>query len=229
MANQSETEVPQHDGTQEIWTWQAKLLPFMMSILVALTIFSCAANVYQVYRVEKHIETAHETDLKPVLVVPLNGKETISERFLYSRWTTLAMLESDAIERRYHQAAVILMTRVYIVFLGFTTGMVLSLVGATFILGKLRESQSSVRAGSSTWQFSVISASPGLMLALFGTVLMLATIWARSDISVKDQSLYVKQPLELPQAVEAPANEEQGADQLEQIRKEVKKKLDTKK
>jgi len=228
MTSQDEGGTQHPSQTPELWAWQAKLLPFMMSILAALTIFSCAANVYQVYRVEKHIETTHDTDLKPMLVIPMNGKETLSERLLYARWTTLATLESDAIERRYHQAGVILMTRVYIVFLGFTTGMVLSLVGATFILGKLRESQSSLQAEHATLKLSFVSASPGLVLALLGTTLMLATIWARSEIIVKDQSLYVKQPLGIPELVETPTSAEQELDQLKQLRDEVKKTLEKK-
>jgi hypothetical protein len=218
----------QRTETPELWAWQTKLLPFMMSILIALTIFSCAANVYQVYQVEKHIETTHDTDLKPMLVIPMTGKETVSERLLCVRWTTLATLESDAIERRYHQAGLILMTRVYIVFLGFTTGMVLSLIGATFILGKLRESQSSLQAEHTTLKFSLVSASPGLFLALLGTTLMLATIWARAEVVVKDRSLYVKQPLGMPELLETPANGAQLDDQLKKLRDEVNEELDKK-
>jgi hypothetical protein len=75
----------------------------------------------------------------------------------------------------------------------------------------------------------VVSSSPGLLLALFGTALMLATIWARSEISVKDQSLYVKLPLEIPQIAEPSTNEAEASDQLDKIRNHVKNKLKTKK
>jgi hypothetical protein len=176
--------------------WQDRLLPFMILVLVALAIFACVANVTQVKQVQAHIEAAHEINLEPALA-PLVGVKDITpnDRFIYARWQTLALLEVNSIESRYHQAGVMLMTRVYIVFLGFATGMVLALVGATFILGKLRESESKIDGTGVFGTFSLSSASPGLVLALFGTILMMATILTKSEITVKDQSLYVPEPL----------------------------------
>jgi hypothetical protein len=177
--------------------WQTKLLPFMLSILLLLTVFCCAANLYQVHVVQQHIQQAHEVDLSPSFtVLKVSGSESASERLAFARWQSLATLESSALESRYHEAGLMLMTRIYIVFLGFTTGMVLALVGATFILGKLREPPSTAGAEGAAGKISFASTSPGLMLAFFGMVLMLATIWARTEVSVTDKSLYTAGPSE---------------------------------
>lgn len=176
--------------------WQDRLLPFMVVVLVSLAIFGCVANVIQVHQVQAHIEAAHEINLEPALAGLANVKDaTPNDRFIYARWQTLALLEVNSITSRYHQAGVMLLTRVYIIFLGFATGMVLALVGATFILGKLRESESKIDGKGAFGTFSMSSASPGLVLALFGTILMIATILNKSEITVKDQSLYVPEPL----------------------------------
>ena len=177
--------------------WQVKLLPVMVSILLVLTVFCCVANLYQVHVVQQHIQQAHEVDLGPSFAsLKLSGSETASERLAFARWQSLATLESSALESRYHEAGLMLMTRIYIVFLGFTTGMVLALVGATFILGKLREPASTAGTEGAALKISFVSTSPGLMLAFFGVVLMLATIWARTEVSVTDKSLYTAGPAE---------------------------------
>jgi hypothetical protein len=47
-----------------------------------------------------------------------------------------AVLEADALQRRYHQANANMLARVWTRQLGFITGMLLALVGAAFILGR---------------------------------------------------------------------------------------------
>jgi len=120
-----------------------------------------------------------------------DDRSTFADRFAWAQWRTLALLESQVMRSRYHEAGVSMMIRVYIVFLGFATGVVMALVGAAFILGKLHESASSVNAGSGSWRLALQSSSPGLFLAFFGTMLILATIWARSDVNLTYGPLYV--------------------------------------
>ena len=172
--------------------WQAKLLPLMVGMLVVLTAFFCVSNIIQMYVINSHIQQSDELDLEPALaVLTADDKTEPAMRLEYARLKTNTLLEGHAIKQRYHQASVIMMSRVYITYLGFITGMVLAMVGATFILGKLRESQSQMGAESPGIKVSLTTTSPGLLLALMGTVLMLSTIWARSEVKVTDRSLYV--------------------------------------
>lgn len=214
--------------SSQLWAWQSRLLPFVVSVLSLLTLFACVLNVLQVYQVEKHIENTHEVHINDLLPATLAGTPTASEQLVYARWRTLVAMEANAVESRYHQANMILMTRVYIVFLGFTTGMVLAMVGATFIVAKLRETEAKLEGGAANWKIALTTASPGLVLALFGTVLMLATIWARTEISVRDKSVYLDQSLDITGPSSAPVSPDEALKKLKESSESIKNTLENK-
>ena len=172
--------------------WQKKLLPFMVVVLSLLMLFFFTATAFQLYYLHQRIEQSPELNLNPALAALESNPAGASEKdkLQIFRWKTLAILEGNALQRRYHQANVLLMSRIWTGYLGFITGMILALVGATFILGKLRELESKVDAGNEGWKFSMTTASPGLILALLGTILMITTILGRSEIKVNDGQLY---------------------------------------
>lgn len=172
--------------------WQRRLLPLMASMLIALTVFFCGAISFETFRIQKHIEKTHEIDLRPIFeTVGVDQPKTFDTEMELAQWRTMALLESNALQSRYHEATVALLIRICIVFLGFLTGMILVLVGAAFILGKLREAPSNLTAEGGAWKLIVTSASPGLVLAILGTVLMVSTITARIDVNVSDAALYL--------------------------------------
>ena len=172
--------------------WQQKLLPVMATTLALLTLFFCASLTYETISVQKHIESAHEIDLNPLIAKLDNAKAADSAAAVNEFRTKAAtLLEANVIERRYHQASAAAMGRIYLIFLGFATGMVLALAGATFILGKMKESETAIDGEGPSFKASVRSGSPGLLLALFGTALMLCTIFSKAEISVHDQALYL--------------------------------------
>ena len=180
--------------------WQSKLLPVMALMLVLLTAYFCVSNIKQVELVQDHIQKTHEIDLTPALnALQADGRETASDRLNFSQWKTRAVLEAHALECRYHQASVLLMSRVYTIYLGFITGMILALVGATFILGKMRETEAKVAADSIVGKFSIASVSPGLILVLLGTTLMMTTVVVRTEVKVDDQTVYIPYAIETSQ------------------------------
>ena len=172
--------------------WQKKLLPFMVIVLSVVMLFFFTASAFQLYYLHQRIEQSPELDLNLALGALESNPAGASEKdkLQIGRWKTLSILEGNALQRRYHQANVLLMSRIWTGYLGFVTGMILALVGATFILGKLKESESKVDAGSEVWKFSMTTASPGLILALLGTILMITTIIGRYEINVNDGQLY---------------------------------------
>ncbi len=167
-------------------TWQKRLLPLMVIMIAGLTIFFVVATYLQLNRLGEQIQQSPKLDLSPAL----NAKLT-DENSFQAHWQALVILEGNALERRYHQANVMLMSRVWIRYLGFLTGMILALIGATFVLGKLRESESSAAAESSLWKFSMTTASPGLMLALLGTILMITAMATNPAIKVNEGRSFV--------------------------------------
>jgi hypothetical protein len=192
----SETTVPfspaERGAIPQDTAWQERLLPVMAGSLAILTLFFCASLTYETILVQRHIESAHEIDLNPLISKLDNSSAANSSAAVNEfRVKVLSILEANAIERRYHQASAASMGRIYLIFLGFATGMVLSLAGATFILGKVREAPTEVGGAGPSFKAMLRSGSPGLVLAAFGTVLMLSTIFSRADITVTDQALYL--------------------------------------
>lgn len=77
----------------------------------------------------------------------------------YLRFKILALLEADALHRRYHQANATMLARVWTRQLGFLTGMILALVGAAFVLGRLQETTSTVGIETKVAKASIACAS----------------------------------------------------------------------
>ena len=186
-------------------TWQRRLLPLMAGMLVALTAFFFVASFVQLYYLQTRIETAPQLDLKTVMAtfdelennpknLAVNNETTFDNRLEYSKWKMLALLEANALQRRYHQAGVLLISRIWTRYLGFVVGTILALVGAAFILGKLRDSTSNLGTESPLWKVSITSASPGLILAVLGTALMFATLATNLEMQVTDGPVYLTQP-----------------------------------
>ncbi len=162
--------------------WQARLRAWMQFIVTGVLAFFLLASGWQIYYLHQKIEQAPALNLE---LAPANNLPAAQEQ-----WRTLARLEAHAIQQRYHQANVILMARIWTTYLGFVTGMILAVVGAAFILGKLREQTSEITGKMENWQVSIASTSPGLIMVVLGTILMLMTITTHHQIDVKDSPLY---------------------------------------
>ncbi|MCC6370351.1 MAG: hypothetical protein IT236_05030 [Bacteroidia bacterium] len=108
---------------------------------------------------------------------------------------SLLLLENQIIKKRYHNANVILKAQIYTKYLGFLTGMILSLLGAMFILGKYRELPTDVKVQSNDpnkLNLQLQSTSPGIILSVIGAVIMITTILSKTDIIVKDYAIYLQ-------------------------------------
>lgn len=68
--------------------------------------------------------------------------------------------------------------------------MILALVGAAFILGKLREPASELQLKTGAAEGNLKGQSPGLFLAFLGTILMVTTIVTHNEIETKDPATY---------------------------------------
>ena len=173
--------------------WQLKLLPMMALILTLASVAFLAVSLVQTNRVRAQIESA------PALVLPqeLDGLTCIGpgltalQQQACVRWKVLVRLETYTIARRYHQANAALIVRAWIKYLGFLTGMLLAIVGAVFILGRLTEASAKVGAEGLFGKFTMDTVSPGLVLALLGTVLMITTVLINPPTGVTDAPVYV--------------------------------------
>ncbi len=107
----------------------------------------------------------------------------------------LIALEVHSVERRFHLAQVSLMSRLWVIYLGFVTGMILALVGAAFIVAKINEAQPSELSGKTTvGELNLKSTSPGLIMTVLGTALMMTTILTPQSGAVSEGALYLTAP-----------------------------------
>jgi len=178
--------------------WSARMLPWMGRMVFGLTVFFFLASAAQLAYLHYEIMRAPSSDVS----IPMNmllaaqDGQTVGakegDRLPAAAIAALTALERIAMERRYHQANVSLLSRVWTRYLGFVTGMVLAMVGAAFILGRLETRTSAASAETAAGKFNFQSDSPGLILAGLGVVLMITTIVTHHEIQVQDRAIYAQ-------------------------------------
>lgn len=181
--------------TEEHAKWMRSLLPTMRWMLIGLTIFFFVASAAQLVYLHIDIVNAPTRDFAGVeaMMQKAQASSASADRQLpAAAIAALTTLEISAMERRYHQANVSLLTRTWTRYLGFMTGMVLAMVGATFILGRLETSPTTLKAEGGGWSGELISASPGMVLAVLGVGLMLTTIVTHHEIQIQDRPIYAQ-------------------------------------
>jgi uncharacterized membrane protein YidH (DUF202 family) len=171
--------------------WQYRLLPLMAGMVLLLTLYFVLENMLQIRRVE-HFLGDEAPPPNAAITPPDSGFRTAASRDAVE-FRARAALELRALDHRYHQSNLILMTRTWTRYMAFLTGMVLALIGAAFVLGRIEEPGSKLEAGGEKLRVNLESASPGLFLALFGTVLMGMAILTRVDVTFSDQAVYLGQ------------------------------------
>ena len=173
--------------------WQRLTLPIMTAVLIAAMLAFLTLSFLQGGAVTREIQNAPTLDLAPVMATVncAAASSAPAERARCLEWKVSVLLEEHTINRRYHQANVALLVRITVKYLGFLTGMLMSLVGAVFVLGRLVEASSNVGAKGVFGEFNIATVSPGLVLALLGTVLMITTVLTNPPTDVSDGNVYL--------------------------------------
>lgn len=170
--------------------WQRRLLPFMTGFVVALAAAFFVFSAVHLYRVTGFIEAEHGPNIRQLVGAELTrAVRDAAPPDAFQR--SLLLLEADTLDKRYHQASALLMSRIWSRQLAFITGMVMAFLGAVFILGKLSESTSNVSGEGPGWKVVVASASPGIVLSTFGTVIVIASMAVQARLEVADAPVYV--------------------------------------
>lgn len=176
-----------------------RILFFASNSLIVLISFSFFYATYQqLYRIEATAERAPVLQMDSVVV---NLNRTGAVTGFDPQLATYAMLEAYTIQNRYHRSRSLLMSQLWIKYLGFLTGMVLSFMGGIFIVARYREPDASLQASHTAWSLAFQSGSPGFFLVLMGTILMLSTIAIQSRTEVRDAPTYL-----IPRIITDPAD-----------------------
>ena len=175
--------------TLNVTAWQRRLLPFMIGAVVLLGAAFFMLSVLGALQMSRFLTQDPNDSISDRISATLatSEKQGASSNEMQHG---LLMLEADALEKRYRQASALLMSRIWTRQLAFNTGMVLALIGAVFIIGKLSDTSSKLGFEGSGAKASIDSASPGLILAFMGVVLMAIALVVQPKIEVQDKAIY---------------------------------------
>jgi hypothetical protein len=178
---------------RQLLAWQRRMAAFMTASVIVAAAFFAIVTLWQYGRFEA-ILVKPAAALEDVWSRQVIAPTTYEQQFELAKTRAAFALERELIARRYDQANLTLTTRLWTRLMGFITGMILALVGAAFVLGKLSEavSEAAAKAGlpGQEWSFSVRSASPGVILAVLGTLLMALSITIQASYSTEDRAIY---------------------------------------
>lgn len=173
--------------------WQRYLRPLMSAMLVGLTVFFFVATLFQLVSLNARIEASPQLAPAQLLAMAacppaLPAPACLEER----RLRMSAVLEANVVARRHHEAGVQVMAAIWSRYLGFATGMILSLVGAAFILGKLSDKGSNLELQNpgSALRATLATSSPGMVMVIAGVVLMVVNITTLHAFNTVDQAIY---------------------------------------
>ncbi len=169
-----------------------RLLRMAKGMLVGLTVFFFIASLAQLIYLHKRITGTPKIKVLELASKRISSASSDQELLPLIELESRVALEVLALKRRYHQANVLLMSRIWVSYLSFVTGMILCLVGGSFILGRIRESATKLEADSTVAKFSIASSSPGIILATLGTLLIMTSILTNHRIAVEDKSVYLQ-------------------------------------
>jgi len=173
------TQPAAEDRRLALWQW--RLLPLMSAALILLGGFFVWQSVYEMRQLQAFVRQPTPFDAR--VVSGLEGVDPGSR--------ALIALEVHSLHQRERFIQLTVSSRMWTRYMAFITGMVLAIVGATFVLGRLQESGTQLSGEASGVKMSVQSASPGLILATLGTALMLAAILPGMDINNQYAGVYV--------------------------------------
>lgn len=212
---------PAPGGDRELMMWQQRLLPFMTRFIVGMAAAFFLFSGIHIYQVTRFIQAEDGQNIRAVIQAeiarPTGQAPTAAEITEHS----LLLLEADALNRRYRQGGALLMSRIWSRQLAFITGMVMAFVGAVFILGKLSETTTDVSGGTGEWKVAISSASPGIILAFFGTVLLVSSLFVRASLDISDGPAYINAvhfaPAAPAQAVSSPSTPPLDLKEMERL------------
>lgn len=183
------------DESGHIIQWQNRLLPWIIIMPTLLAGLFIYLATQQLNNFNETLAIKPDSMLVGKILPTVAENDILWEKFNklgYLQWITLTKLEQESLYRRYNQGGQLLMSRIYIKYLGFFIGLILAIVGAVFIIAKIKEDATTIEGtAQEKIKFRIVSSSPGVIFGFLGTILMSITILKHNDILIKDSPLYL--------------------------------------
>jgi len=166
------------------------MAPLMVAAVIATAVFFAAVTVWQFGALQSRINQPATSPLAIAWNQHATAPSSFREQLELSTVQAKYSLEQESIARRYALANLTFESRLWTRFMGFVTGMILAMVGAAFVLGKLQTDASELGASSQGISVTIRSASPGIILAALGTLLMSISIFVEATVTTHDVAIY---------------------------------------
>ena len=161
----------------------------MVTMLIAVAVFFSVATLWQYSRMAAWMTASAPPPSNVMWTDSKLEPGDFNERMMLAQRRAEYALETDVIRRRYEQNSQAITTRLWARFMGFMTGMIMAIVGSAFILGKLQDTGTEITTGGALTT-SLKSASPGVVLATLGTVLIGLSLWIQVTVNVRDVPVF---------------------------------------
>jgi hypothetical protein len=172
--------------------WQKSMSPWLLTFISVLAAFFLGASYLQFKGLAEHIAP----DTTPTSAATMEWAREAAQADSGSdpvvlQTMILASMATDSTAQRYGLAKVGLMSAVWLRYLGFVTGMIMALMGAAFLGGRVKDADggTEIEGESALWKGSIRSASPGLLLAAMGSLLMITAMLNNFEVAVEDGGL----------------------------------------
>lgn len=183
---------PDKSMKRSLVRWQGQLLPLMRGALVFLTCFFLVTTLLQYYQLYGDIRQQPSTVAQTLAALEKGLPESRRSSIEYLNWRVRVMLEVNAMQLRHQHINAAQLMRTWTRYTGFLVGMVLALMGAFFILGRLTDMPSQISGEMTGVKVAVATSSPGIIMTVLGCCLMFLTLYSHTDFTVEDRPVYLR-------------------------------------
>tara|TARA_R110002012_G_scaffold289251_2_gene482233 strand:- start:787 stop:1428 length:642 start_codon:yes stop_codon:yes gene_type:complete len=166
----------------------------VFAILIAVLILPSG---FFVYRSHEELKAIQREILDPPTTilekfVDSTRDQTLTDVLQLERYATQirALAERDTVLQRNLRARAALATRTWLYFMCLIFGAILTVIGVSFVLGRIVAPVDAQIEGSG-FKLTLVTSSPGLLICLFGCGLIAIPIVMQKEISVSDGPAYL--------------------------------------
>lgn len=176
---------------RELAAWQLRLLPFTIFAISGMAIYFFVISIIQFDRFTDAVAYKADERIERSIIAFEKLNPSLAGSVEELRWKTAVRLEQSVIQQRYAQVNATLMLRAWTRHTGFLIGMILAFVGAIFILAKLSETETRLSVESTGVKGALATNSPGIVLAVLGSALMIVTLLSNFEFVTRDVPVYL--------------------------------------
>lgn len=174
--------------------WHQRIFPIVSAIILTLTVAFAISSYFQLEKISEQLQKSPDINLTQLFKATLTAEgitQGIDNGDFLPQWAAEVQIENGLINKRYHQANAILATRIWSKYISTICGLIMICIGSIFIVAKLNEEVSGISGEAQSIRLSLKTSSPGVILCLLGTILIVVSLVSTPAITVQDANVYL--------------------------------------